>query len=455
MFHRLFPVIVVIIVNSLIAFLYPEHASLGYGLSLAFWMLYWWISGAVSIGLTALLPLLYAPLLDIIPFGELSLRYANPVIFLFLGGFILALTLEKFNVHRWLAGKMLSLTGSSPTSKIRGILFTTAAMSMWISNTATALIMLPIAQQFSETDEKLGKRALLSVAFGANIGGIATLVGTPPNLFLAAYLREQHQYEVDFVQWLLIGVPTALTLLVIANILLSRGISKTVEKEEKPLHKLAPLNKDQKRVGLVFLLVAIGWVTKPFIEKLLNITLDDAVIALIGIVLMAVIPSQEINTPLLDGKTLLNVPWDIILLFGGGMSLALILQTTGAVDVLVSILGGGQKHIYISILISTLIGVFATEILSNIALVAVMLPYLDALADNSFSTFILFAIPLVIGASCAFMFPISTPPNAIVFGSGYLKVKDMVAFGWQLNVASVIVICAASILILFSFNLFA
>lgn len=453
MFHRIFPIIVVIVFNSIMAFFYPENAQVGYGLSLAFWMLYWWISGGVSIGLTALLPLIYAPLLNIISFGEVSLRYGNPVIFLFLGGFILALTLERFNVHHWIASRMLDLTGYSPRSKIRGILFTTAGMSMWISNTATALIMLPIAQQFSQNDEKIGKRALLSVAFGANIGGIATLVGTPPNLFLAAYLREHYHFEIDFATWLIVGVPIAIILLLLTNFVLTRSVSKSVEPAIQT-SKSAPLTKDQKRVGLIFLLVAFAWISKPIIEKWFNLKLDDAVIALIGITVLAVIPTQDKKTTLLDGKTLLNVPWEIILLFGGGMSLALVLQTTGAVDILVSVFSGGEKPIFIHVGIATMIGVFATEILSNIALVAVMLPYLDALSGNDVSSFILVAIPLVIGASCAFMFPISTPPNAIVFGSGFLKVKDMIRVGWILNMASIIVISFSSIAILLVFGLF-
>jgi solute carrier family 13 (sodium-dependent dicarboxylate transporter), member 2/3/5 len=453
MFHRIFPIIVVVVFNSILAYFYPENTKVGYGLSLAFWMLYWWISGAVSIGLTALLPLIYAPLLNIIPFGELSLRYANPVIFLFLGGFILALTLERFDVHRWIANRMLDLTGYSPRSKIRGILFTTAGMSMWISNTATALIMLPIAQQFSQNDEKMGKRALLSVAFGANIGGIATLVGTPPNLYLAAYLREQHHFEIDFATWLVIGLPIAIILLILTNLILSRSVSKSIELVIQPSKSIL-LTKDQKRVSLIFLLVAICWVSKPIFEKWLNFNLDDAVIALIGILVLAVIPAQDKKTTLLDGKTLLNVPWEIILLFGGGMSLALILQTTGAVDLLVSVFHGGEKSIFIHLGIATIIGVFATEILSNIALVAVMLPYIDALSGNDVSIFILLAIPLVIGASCAFMFPISTPPNAIVFGSGLLKVKDMIRVGWILNIASIVVISLSSIALLLVFGLF-
>lgn len=440
MIHRIVPPVIVLICLILGKALFPESYKLFAAFGLCFWLLYWWISGAVSLGITSLIPLFYVPLTGIADFSEISQRYANPVIFLFLGGFLLALALEKHELHQWLARKMLYLTGNSPRSKILGILFTSAAMSMWISNTATALIMLPIAIQYAKEQESIGKRALLSVAFGANIGGIATLVGTPPNLFLAAYVREQYNYKIDFITWMSIGLPVALLLLIAVGVILLQGIANETPSNSK-VESPPVLSANQKKVGGVFLGVALLWIFKPIIEPLLGgVSIDDAAIAIGGVVILAIIPNSTNNKALVDHQIIKDVPWDIILLFGGGMSLAFTMQNSGMIDLLLGGLPTTNYHTIVWIAIAAAIGIFATEILSNIALVAVILPYLEHIATKTSLHFMILAVPLIIGASCAFMLPIATPPNAIVFASGKLTVSDMIKVGWKINTIAFIII---------------
>jgi solute carrier family 13 (sodium-dependent dicarboxylate transporter), member 2/3/5 len=426
-----------------------------------FWMLYWWISGAVSIGITSLIPLIYLPFTGILSFSETSVRYANPIIFLFLGGFMLAIVLEKYHIHRYVADRIVRVMGYSLRARVRSLLLASALLSMWISNTATALIMLPIAMSFSDNASHiLGEkhifhhRIFIAIAAGANIGGISTLVGTPPNLFFAAFARQEIGITIDFFKWMMVGVPIASLLLFFADLFLTKGLSKSMTLPSSG--NTLPLNRNQKIVIAIFSAVALIWMGKPLFEQIPGMgEINDAVVALTGIVVMCLIPQQNETTPLVEWSDLKQIPWDIMLLFGAGLSLATALQIGGVFALLqANITGMSYMNIFTIITLFTLIGIFLTEAMSNIAMVAVLLPYIYEITTQNRIDFSLIAIPLVIGASCAFMLPISTPPNAIVFGSGRLKVRDMVRFGLKMNLISLIVIIFFTYLLINYMGLF-
>lgn len=441
--HTLLPPIVAFAIHLL--GLSSQYAPVFTALGLLVWMLYWWIQGTVSIGVTALIPILYLPLTGLVDIDIVTSKYANPIIFLFLGGFILAIALEKYGIHTLMAKRIVKAMGFSARQRIRAVLLSSALLSMWISNTATALIMLPIAVSFSEIAEPiLSKKAnfhhrlFLAIAVGANIGGIATLVGTPPNLFFSAFLKSSLNIDVNFFEWMLFGVPTGAILLFIADILLKKGIEKNKMIPESI--DAGKINIDQKRIILVFSLVAFFWISKPLWGSPIA-QLHDAVIAFAGVILLQLIPRNNTREPLLLWRDIQQLPWDIVLLFGGGLSLALALQTGGVFTYLESFVTTlGNTPIIISILIFCIIGIFLTEIISNIAMVAVLLPLILELSNKYQLPFFYIALPLVLGASCAFMLPIATPPNAIVFGSKRITVKEMMHFGLRMNVISVFVI---------------
>lgn len=446
-FHTLFPPLLAIALHSIGALLFTENAGAFTALGLAIWMVYWWVEGTISLGVTALVPLVFIPLSGLAPLEAVSTRYANPIIFLFLGGFILAITLEKYGIHTFMAQRIIRIMGFNARQRINAMLFTSAILSMWISNTATALIMLPIAVSFSsraesiiETNHRFHHRLFLAIAAGANIGGIATLVGTPPNLFFAAFLHSEMGIEVAFFEWMMVGLPLSIALLLIAKYLLEQGIEQNLMIPQTI--ESTKLDRNQKNVLLVFGLVAFFWIFKPLFGSLVN-EVHDAVIAFAGILLLQLIPQAGKSIPMIDWKDIQKLPWDIVLLFGGGLSLAMALQTGGVFEYLGSatqILEG--KHIIIAIIVFSVIGIFLTEAMSNIAMVAVLLPFLMEISNASNLSFFAIALPLVIGASCAFMLPIATPPNAIVFGAKKISVVQMMRFGIRMNLAALVFISA-------------
>lgn len=446
-FHTLFPPSFAALLHLSGQVLSLEYGSSLTALGLAVWMLYWWINGTVSLGITALIPIVYLPITGLSPLNEVSVRYANPIIFLFLGGFMLAIALEKHGVHTYFAQRIVKTIGLSARQRIRAMLFSSALLSMWISNTATALIMLPIAVSFSERSElilninhRFHHRLFLAIAAGANIGGIATLVGTPPNMFFAAFLQEELGISIAFFQWLIFGLPISLILLFFANLLLQSGISKTLMIPETIESKR--LNANQKKVLLVFGLVAFFWIVKPLLGSIIS-NLHDAVIAFAGILLLQIIPQTNKQSPMIEWRDIAKLPWDIILLFGGGLSLAAALQLGGVFEhlKLVSELLGSAPAI-VAIVAFCVVGIFLTEGMSNIAMVAVLLPLVLEISTQSNLSFYALALPLVIGASCAFMLPIATPPNAIVFGAKRITVAQMMTFGIKMNIIATIVISA-------------
>lgn len=427
-------------------------------------MVFWWMTEAVPLAVTALLPMLIFPLTGALQTEQVAMAYANPMVFLFFGGFLLAGALEKSKLHLRIALGILRFTGSGLHRVVLGFMAATWFLSMWLSNTATAVMMLPIALsviQLSATHwepaavNRLSVALLLGLAYAANIGGMATLIGTPPNLVFAAYAAE-HGYPVpDFAHWLGFGFPVSLLLVAVAWFLLTqwlfalpRGASPHIKEHLRAQWEdLGRMNAAQKRTALLFGLTALGWIFRPALVDLTGLEkLSDTSIALAGGILCFLVPDARGGT-LLEWSDTRELPWGILLLFGGGLALAAGLQENGWINWLseqLNATAGWPAWAGVGLMAGA--GIYLTEFMSNMALVAVMMPAVDALASAMNVSFVSLALPLTLGASCAFMLPMATPPNAVVFASGKMRVWDMVKAGFWLNLVSLGVITLAGVL---------
>ena len=424
----------------------------------------WWISEAISIYATALIPIILLPLLGIADIRDTTAPYANPLIFLFMGGFIIAIAMQQWNLHRRVALRIVNVVGAKPTSIIIGFIIASAFLSMWVSNTATALMMLPIAisvLQFVERNDESGTHVVtnfevvlvLSIAYACNIGGIGTLIGTPPNAMLAGFLLENYGVEISFANWLLIGVPLVLLFLPIMYLVLSRIVYPIKMKElpggrefiENQLQKLGSISAPEKRVAIVFICTALLWIFRQLLEEIIP-GLSDAGIAITAAIALFLIPSgQEQGEKLLEWTHLKHLPWGILILFGGGLSLAMAITTSGLATAIGEAVSGlGTLPIIILILTVILLIIFLTEITSNTATAAAFLPILAPSAIGLGQDPMLFLIPAAIAASCAFMLPVATPPNAIVYGSGKINVAQMSQAGVWLNIIASLLLTIAS-----------
>lgn len=435
------------------------------------WITIWWITEAIPIAATALLPLLIFPLTGAVKIPELSDGYSHPIIFLFLGGFAIAIALEKSNLHRRIALLIINLIGTAENKIILGFMISTAFLSMWISNTATTVMMLPIANAvvIDGFSKNTGfKRALyLGIAYSASIGGISTIIGTPPNLVLVGVIEMTYGVEITFLQWLILGLPFSATLLFIAYMYLTRRTSSPnssgshnggLGNVSTLLKEMGPASRQEKRVLIVFILAALGWICRSlFINDYLP-ELNDTMIALGGALILFMLPSGNGSEKILVWKDMQKVPWGILLLFGGGIALAISFKLSGLdlwissqLDYLTSI------NILLVFLILILGVNFLTEITSNVATTSVILPVLISLSLNlDVHPFALMSAA-AIAASCAFMLPVATPPNALVYGSGQLNLMDMVKFGFLLNIISAAIIFVFIVLLLpylWSINIF-
>jgi len=423
-------------------------------LALAAWMLVWWLSETVNLAVTALLPLVLLPLLGVMPLNDVAPNYANPLVYLFFGGFILALAIEKWNLHKRIALNIIRITGTSTMRIFLGLMIATAFLSMWISNTATAVMMLPIALTVvdlveTEKNSKLAVIVLIGLAWSASIGGMATLIGSPPNLVLAGFMKEEFNREIYFSDWIAFGLPLAMALLAAAFITLSmlmprkqrlNGSDETALLLDEELKKLGPLSVGEKRVLFVFVTTAIAWIFRKQIVDLTGLDeLSDTAIALLAGIFLFVTPSGEANHErLLVWKDTQRLEWGILILFGGGLALASAIQQSTWVSRIGDLIRDmGIESPFALIIIITILGVFLTEIVSNLALVTALLPLIAALALGSNVDVYDLALPLTLGASCAFMLPMATPPNAIVFSSGRLTVATMAKYGFWMNVLSI------------------
>ena len=425
-------------------------------LGIAAWMLLWWITETVNLGVTALLPLLFFPILGLGTGKEMAAFYAHPLVYLFFGGFVLALALEKVGLHYRIALWILRKTGTKDKGLIAGFMLATGFMSMWISNTATSIMMLPIATSVlavlqEEKREKLARPILLSVAWAANIGGMATIIGTPPNMIFAAFMSDQLNRPIGFMEWLPIGMSATVILGLIAFLVLTVGLPQDVLSNEEELKtrnwlqnewdRLGSLSAPQIRVAIIFTGTAILWIIRPYLVQWIpQIQWSDTAIALTSALLLFSVFSGDGHT-LLSWEDTSKLPWGILILFGGGLALAGTLQGSYWFDALGSSLQAlGDLPLWLWISIMAVLGVFATELLSNMALVSALMPLLLSLSYALGIDLQQLSIPLVLGASCAFMLPMATPPNAIVFSTGKLTIPYMVYRGIVMNVLAVLVL---------------
>ena len=422
------------------------------------WMVLWWITEIVPIPVTSLLPMIFIPLLGIDKLDAATSPYAHPLIFLFFGGFFLSIAMEKTNLHKRIALKALSLVGTSPGLQIAALMGVTAFLSMWMSNTATAVMMLPIglsiiAMANASTQDQFGKAVLLAIAYSASIGGIATLIGTPPNALLAAYLSKSYGIQISFAHWMILGVPLALTMLIVCWIWLTKFHFRMPKTESAPndsslqLKALGQMSRSQKLVLLVFALAAFSWISQQWLVKWTGLPISDTVIALCAAALLFLLPGEKgSGTALLEWKDSQNVPWGVLLLFGGGLSMADQIQKTGVAELLAQQLQllDGVPPILLLVAVTSLI-IFLTEVTSNTATAAAFLPLLGPVAVSMELSPLYLVVPAALAASFAFMLPVATPPNAIVFASGKLQIKDMVRAGLVLNLVGIVVISLFSL----------
>ena len=439
----------------------PEGLSLGgfYLIGVTLWMAVWWTTEAVPISVTALLPVILFPLLEILSISETTQQYGHKYVFLYIGGFILAIAIERWNLHKRIALHIIKLLGGKASYLILGFMVATAFLSMWISNTATTVMMLPIAiaianqiqnQNLEDTTHSLrfSKALMLSIAYSASIGGISTLIGTPPNLVLAGVLESVYGIKISFFQWMQFALPVSVILLIICWMYLTKFAYKLDKlkfsggrKEvNEMLLKLGKLTYEEKWVGFIFLLAALGWIFRGVLEEFLP-GLDDTIIAIGAAFILFLIPVKTQKRQLLTWEEAVKIPWGIIILFGGGMALAKGFTDTGlALWIANQINFFEGVTLFLLVLLITAVVNFLTEVTSNLATTAMLLPILApvALSFDVHPYLLMFAVTL--SASCAFMLPVATPPNAIVFGSNFLKVSDMVKKGFLMNIISILII---------------
>ncbi|WP_087507290.1 SLC13 family permease [Neiella marina] len=433
---------------------------------LAVMMAVWWVTETVPVAVTALVPLTAAPLLNILPIKQVASLYTHPLIFLFLGGFLLSLAMERSNLHRRIALTTMNLVGSNPRLQVGGLMLVTAFLSMWMSNTATAVMMLPIALSVIELLKvdhdvsELSPALLLGIAYSASIGGVATLIGTPPNALLAAYLSDTYQIEIGFGQWMLFALPMCCLLLLAAWYWLTRsglegsGSEQTHELFHQQLQQLGPLHRHEKRVLIIFICAATGWILRVPLANWTGLPISDTTIAMVAATLLFIIPSSKKTTDgqterLLDWPTTQKLPWGVLLLFGGGLALAGMIKSSGLAQFIGASIGqAGSGQLWLLIFVVTAAIVFLTEVTSNTATTAGFLPLLGPVAVSLGYAPQSIVIPAALAASCAFMMPVATPPNAIVFASGELRIKQMARKGLMLNFVATALITAASVWLL-------
>ena len=410
-------------------------------------MVVFWIFEVVPIYVTALLPLVLCTPLGLLDPGELALAYGNNNVYLFLGGFILALALEKWDVHHQIASRILTLVGSTKSKILIGFGLSSFLLSMWISNTATTLMMLPMAlsiiqvQKETEASNRFSLLLMLTVAYSASIGGMATLVGSPPNTQMAGTLSNAFDIHVSFWEWMKIGLPVSFIVFLVLNLFFQFLLGR--QGQDKVLINIhqSHWTPSQRRVLIIFAVVIVLWVTRDFVVSYTGINFKDSSVAILGGIAMFLIPSEDSHQKLLHWKDTVKIPWGILVLFGGGIALASSLEKSHVLELIVQNAGVISSWNYILLLLLIIsLSIFATELMSNLALVSVLVPIIAMMAIGMGESVMALCIPLTLAASCAFMMPISTPPNAIVFSSGKISIKQMAAYGFFMNIFSVIII---------------
>ncbi|MFM1962031.1 MAG: hypothetical protein RLZZ172_876 [Bacteroidota bacterium] len=438
-------------------------------LGVAVWMITWWITEAIPMPAVALMPLVLFPLFGIAKISEAALPYANEVVFLFMGGFMIGLGIEKWNLHRRIALSIVSLTGTGGNGIILGFILSTGFISMWLSNTATAMMMYPIAASvisvvFAQQRDSVGARnfalcIMLAIAYASNFGGIGTIIGTPPNVAYVSFISKKFGYDIPFFSWMLVSLPVAILLLIslyfvlirmFPNRLVASGEMSNLIRDE--LKALGPMTAPEKRVLTIFVLTAFLWIFRDLINKIEVFRLDDNMIAVFGALLMFIVPAGSEREPtekILSWQDTSKMAWGILLLFGGGITLAAALEKAGLIGMLGNWLAGfsGSSLLLLILVIATL-SIFISEVMSNVAQVIVFAPVVTGIAAAIGADPLALGIPMTLAASCASMMPMGTPPNAIVFSSGHIKLKDMIKAGLVMNLISIVLIVASSYFIL-------
>jgi len=444
-------------------------------LAVMVWMAVWWLTEAIDISATALLPIAVFPILGIASIKETTAPFASDIIFLFMGGFLLALSMQRWGLDKRIALLTLRIVGTRPPAVIAGFMFVTAVLSMWVSNTATAAMMLPIALSVIDVvlrqhtgasiDEHGGLppegvagrnfalSLMLAIAYAASIGGIGTIIGSPPNGILVKFIKESYGRDVSFVDWLSFGLPLVAIFLPIAWALITWVLYPIrIGRIEggralfaNQLRALGPLKAGEWVTFIVFMVTAISWITRPWLALWIP-GLNDATIAIAAGLLVFVIPVRGESrsaswTGTLDWRTAVKLPWGILILFGGGLSLAAAVGANGVADFLGAQVAafGGWPTVAIVIIVTAFV-IFLTELTSNTATTATLVPILAALAPGLGVNPYMLIVPATIAASCAFMMPVATPPNAIVFGSGFVTIPQMCKAGVWLNLIGIVLV---------------
>ncbi len=421
-------------------------------------MAVWWATEAIPVPATSLLPLILLPMMGVSSAREASNPYTDPVIFLLLGGFIAAMAMQRWGLHRRIALNILTRAGGHPASLIGGFMVASAVLSMWISNTATTLMMVPIALSVAET--VLGDKAfehrftialLIGCAWAASIGGLGTIIGTPPNAFVVAFMEQETGTAISFLDWMLFGVPVVAVMIPAAWFVLTkiafplkageaRGGDAVVAKE---LELLPPISAAEKRVAIVFAVMAASWISVVAVKKIPGMEgFSNMVVAVAGALAMFLIPAKtERGDRLLDWEFAVQLPWGVLLLFGGGLSLAAAIKKTGLAVWIgegLSVLSGAP----LILLILSIVGlvIFLTELTSNTATTAALVPVLAAVAAVGNIDPLMLAAPTAMAASCAFMLPVATAPNAVIYSSGHITIPTLARAGLWLNVVAIFLV---------------
>ena len=443
-----------------LAFFHPEGLSAEANAVLAttLWVATWWITDCIPLAVTSILPIVLFPLTGGLSLSETTASFGHRYIFLYIGGFILAIAIERWDLHKRISLLIIKVIGANLKSIILGFMVATAFLSMWISNTATSVMMLPIGMaiitQLKDNPDTLedenqifGKALMLAIAYSASIGGIATLIGTPPNLVFAAMVQELYGIEITFYQWIIFGLPISVVMLAlcwkyltsIAFSFRQKSFPGGKEEISRQLRSLGQVTYEEKMVLGVFLLTALSWIGRSFLNRFIP-ALDDTIIAVTAAVLLFAIPaSKEKKRALINWEEAVKLPWGILLLFGGGLALAEGFKSSGLAVFIgqqLTLLHGVSLIVLLLVIVAAVN--FLTEITSNIATTAMILPVLAPLAIGLDVHPFTLMVGASVAASCAFMLPVATPPNAVVFGSGYLKIPDMIRTGIWLNLMSIV-----------------
>lgn len=470
---------IIFLVLTLFFDLEPGKPEVTYTAALALWMAVWWITEAVPLAVTALLPVVCFPLLGIMNGKEVSPLYFNHVIFLFIGGFIMALAMEKWDLHKRIAIKVLTLVGTRPSGILFGFMFSTAFLSMWISNTATTMMMIPIAMAVvsrieqnsnGESTKPFITGLFLSIAYSASLGGIATLVGTPPNLAFARIftLTFPEAPEISFAQWMLMALPisTIFLLIVWAVIRFFYIRNTSLQKIDENIFRdeyrsLGKVSYEEQSVGILFLVlvflwlfradITLGFITIPGWSGLFSVPdyINDGTVAVFIAILLFILPAKnKKGSRLMNWETATKLPWNMVLLFGGGFALARGFKASGLSAWIGDHLAILERvnTVFLVLAIVALL-VFLTELTSNTGSVEIFLPILAAIAVELGINPLILMIPATIACSFAFMLPVATPPNAIIFGTNRIQIQEMAKTGLWLNIAGIIVITATVLIV--------